>query len=84
MIPRTDFHCITTSVAHSSGYNLAVHFLSLWFRVYKPYGAIIQHKYPNRVYFDCKTKLCLIDPGRQGEYIYTQVSFCKLYSTIYQ
>ena len=37
--------------------------------------AIIQYKYPNRVYFDCKTKLCLIVLGRHGKYIFTQDSF---------
>ena len=34
-------------------------------------GIIIQYKYLNRVYFDCKTKLCLI-PGMHGKYIFTQ------------
>ena len=38
-------------------------------------GAIIQYNYPNRVYFDCKTKLCLITPCRQGKYMFTQESF---------
>ena len=69
MIPRTDFHCITPWVAHSSGWNSVMHLLILWFHVY---GAIIQYKYPNKVYFDCKTILCLIVPGRQGKYIFTQ------------
>ena len=27
------------------------------------------------VHFDCRTKLCLIAPGRQGKYIFTQESF---------
>ena len=31
--------------------------------------------YLNRVYFDGKTKLCLIVPGRQGKYIFAQESF---------
>ena len=35
----------------------------------------IQYKYPNRVHFDCKTKLCLIVPGRQGRYVFTQENF---------
>ena len=26
-------------------------------------------------YFDCKTKLCLIVPGRHGKYIFTQEIF---------
>ena len=39
------------------------------------YGAIIQNKYPNRVYFDYKTKVCLIVRGWQGKYIFTQESF---------
>ena len=30
----------------------------------------------NRVYFDCKTELCLIAPDRQGKYIFIQESFC--------
>ena len=36
-----------------------------------------EYKCLNRVglYFDCKTKLCLIVPGRHGEYIFTQESF---------
>ena len=38
----------------------------------QPDGAIIQYEYPNRVYFDCKAKLCLIVPGRHGKYIFTQ------------
>ena len=52
-----------------------MHLLILWFHVYKPDCAIVQHKYLNRVYFDCKTKLCLIVPGRHGKYIFTQESF---------
>ena len=35
----------------------------------------IQYKYLNRVYFVCKTKLCLTIPGRQGKYIFTRESF---------
>ena len=38
-------------------------------------GAFIQYKYPNKVYFDCKTKLGHIVPCRQGNYIFTQESF---------
>ena len=38
-------------------------------------GAMIQYKSLNRVYFDCKTKLCLLVPGRHGKYIFTQESF---------
>ena len=49
-----------------------MHLLILWFRVYWPDGAVIQYKYLNRVYFDCKNKLCL---GKQGKYIFTQKSF---------
>ena len=52
MIPRTDFHCITTWVACSSGRNSAMNLLILWFRVYEADGAIIQYKYLKRVYFD--------------------------------
>ena len=36
---------------------------------------IIQYKYLNRVYFDCKTKCCFEVLGRQGRYIFTQESF---------
>ena len=61
--------------ACSSGQNSAMHLLILWFRVYWPDGAIIQYKYPNQVYFDCKTKVCLIVPGREGRYLFTQESF---------
>ena len=49
-----------------------MHLRILWFGVYSPDGAIIQYKYPYRVYYDCKTKLCL---GRQGKYVFTQESF---------
>ena len=42
-------------------------------------GAIIQYrptcKYPNRVNFDCKTKLCLIVRGNHGKYILTKERF---------
>ena len=51
------------------------HLLILWFHVYKPDGTIIQYKYLNKVYFYCKTKLCLIDPSWQGKYIFTKESF---------
>ena len=61
-------------VARFSGSNSAMHLLILWFRVYWSDGTIIQYKYLNRVYFDCKTKLCLIVPGRYGKYIFTQES----------
>ena len=43
--------------------------------VYWPDGAIIQYKYLNRAYFDCKTKLCLSVPCRHGKYIFKQESF---------
>ena len=49
-----------------------MHLLILWFSVYKSDGAIIQYKYLNRAYFDCKTKLSLTVPGRHGKYIFTQ------------
>ena len=45
MIHRTDFHCITTWVARSSGWNSAKHLLILLFRVHQPDGAIIQYKF---------------------------------------
>ena len=72
-----------TWVACSSGGNLAMHSRILWSSVYYPDLAIIQYKYPNSVYFDCKTKPCLIVPGRQGKYIFTQKVFIyKVYSMI--
>ena len=51
-----------------------MHLLILWFRFYQPDGAI-QYKYLNRVYFDCKTKLCLIVPDREGNYNFMQQGF---------
>ena len=45
MIPRTDFHCITTWVININ------------------------------FYFDCKTILCLIVPGRHEKIIFAQESF---------
>ena len=61
----------------------AVYFGSSFYIIYqKPvihttnfHGTIIQYKYLNRVYFDFKTNLCLIVPGREEKYIFTQVSF---------
>ena len=75
MIPRTHFHCITTWSRVLLGNKWAIHLLILWFHVYYQDGAIIQYKYPNRVYFDCKTNLCLVVPCRQRKYIFTQESF---------
>ena len=49
-----------------------MHMLILRFHVYQPDGAIIQYKYPNRVYFDCNTQLC---PIIHGKYSFTQESF---------
>ena len=51
-------------------------FAYLWFCIYQPDGAIFQYKYPNREYFNCKTRQYLILSGRQGKYIFTQESFC--------
>ena len=48
---------------------MAIHLFILWFCVYYPDCSIIQYKYLNRVYFDCKIKLCLIVSGRHGKYI---------------
>ena len=42
-----------------------------------PDCAIIQCVYLNTVDFDCKTKLCLIVPGREGKYIFIQESFSQ-------
>ena len=45
--------------------------------------SIIQYKYLNRVYFECKTKLCLTCPGRHGKYIFREeIPIYKVYSTI--
>ena len=52
-----------------------MHLLLLWFHIYQPDGAIIQYKYSNRVYVDCKKQQCLIVPGRQEKYIFTEESF---------
>ena len=56
--------------------------LILWFRVYEPDSTIIQYKHLNRIYFDCKTKLCLIVPGKLGKYIglHKKVSIYKVSS----
>ena len=42
-------------------------FLARW----RYYSVLIS----KRVYFDCKTKLCLVVPGRHEKYIFTQASF---------
>ena len=50
-----------------------MHLTILWFCVLSTDGATTEYiKYLNRVYFDCKTKLCL---GKQGKYILTQECF---------
>ena len=69
MIPRTDFHCITTLVTCSSGRNSAMHLLILWFRVYFPDGLLFNINF--YFYFDCKIRLCLINPGR-----HEKIHFC--------
>ena len=76
MIPSTHFHCITTWVARSSGCNSAMILLILWFRFTSQMALLSNINF----YFDCKTRLCLIVPGRQ-EKIY----FCtrKFLSTRY-
>ena len=61
MIPRTHFPCITTWVAHSSALNSAMHLRILWFR-FTSQMALLSNIY---FYFDCKTRLCLMVPGRQ-------------------
>ena len=50
-VPRKHFHCITTWVAGSSGWNLAMHLLILWFHSNYPDGALIQYKYLNGVFW---------------------------------
>ena len=76
MIPRTHFHYKPTWVARFSGYNSAMHLLILWFRFTSQMALLSNINF----YFDCKTRLCLIVPGRQ-EKIY----FCtrKFLSTRY-
>ena len=71
MIPRTHFHCITTWVARSSGWNSAMHLLILWFRFASQMALLFNIFF----YFDCKTRLCLVGPGRQEKYIFAQESF---------
>ena len=61
MIPRTPFHCITTWVACSSGSNSVTHMVILWFRFTSQMALLSNINF----YFDCKTRLCLIVPGRQ-------------------
>ena len=76
MMPRIHFHCISTCVARSSGLNLAMHLLILWFRFTSQTALLSNINF----YSDCKTRLCLIVPGWQ-EKIY----FCtrKFLSTRY-
>ena len=63
MIPTIHFHWITTWVARSSGWNLAMHLLILWFRFTSQMALLSNINF----YFDCKTRLCLIVPARQGK-----------------
>ena len=65
IIPRTDFHCITTSVARFSGLNLAIHLLILFTGQMAPLFNI-------NFYFDCKIRLCLIVPGRHEKIYFAQ------------
>ena len=71
MIPRIHFHCITTWVARSSGRNFAIHLLIFWFRFSSQMVLLSNINF----YFDCKTRLCLIVPGRQEKIILAQESF---------
>ena len=67
MIPRTDFHCITTWVAGSSGEIRQCICLFCGF-VFTSQIALL---FNINIYFDCKTKLCLTVPDRHEKiYIY--------------
>ena len=78
MIPRTHFHCITTWVACSPGWNSAMHLLILWFRFTGQMALLSNINF----YFDCKARLCLIVPGRQEKNIFShkKVAIYKVYS----
>ena len=47
------------------------------FLVKYPDGDLIKYKYPNRVYFYCKTKARLRVSGRQGKHAYAQESYLQ-------
>ena len=68
MIPRTDFHCITTWLHILLG--------EIWQCICLFCGFLFSSQmFSNRVHIDCKTKLCFIIPGRYEEYIFTHESF---------
>ena len=52
-----------------------MHLLILWFRFTSQMALLFNINIQTEYYFDCKTKLCLIVPGRHGKYILTQESF---------
>ena len=68
MIPRIHFHCMTTWVARSSGWNSEIHLLILWFRFTSQMELLSNINF----YFDCKSRLC--PPGKR-KYIFAQESF---------
>ena len=81
MILRTRFHCITTWVARSSGWNSAMHLLILWFWFASQMGLLFSINF----YFDSKTILCLIVPGRQEKiYFCTRKFLTTRYTRWYQ
>ena len=66
MLPRTDFHCITTCC------------MFFWVKFFNAFVYfVIQYKYLETQYILIarQLKLSLIVPGRQGKYIFTQGSF---------
>ena len=71
MIHRTHFHCITTWVSRSSGWNSAMHLFILCFR-FTSQVALLSNTSINS-YFDCR--LCLIVPGRQEKIYFSTRKF---------
>ena len=51
--------------------NSAMHLLILWFRVTSQMALLSNINF----YFDCKTRLCLIIPGRQEKIYFCQETF---------
>ena len=75
MIPRTHFHFIATWVARSSGRNSALHLLILWFWFTSQMALL---SYIN-LYFDFKTRLCLIVPGKQEKIYFCTRKFLSIH-----
>ena len=72
MIPRIHFYCINHMGCTPFWVKFGTHLLILWFRFANQMALLSNINF----YFDCKTRLCIIVPGRQEKIYFAQERFC--------